>query len=136
MLKAEWSNVHEDACKLEHALTKNVAALLEERLGYPKVCPHGNPIPTESGLIEEQTRITLLEANPDESYIVESIIDEEQKDLESLAEKRIIPNATIQITKQDKHRVILRVEGKEQYLSKNLAAIVKIRKKEGPTSAI
>ena len=49
ILKAEWSTVHEDACKLEHALTKNVTDLLEERLGYPKFCPHGNPIPTEDG---------------------------------------------------------------------------------------
>ena len=48
MLNAQWSSVHEEACKLEHALTKKVAALLEARLGYPKFCPHGNPIPTEA----------------------------------------------------------------------------------------
>jgi len=49
VLNAEWSSVHEDACKLEHALTREVVTLLERKLGYPKSCPHGNPIPSENG---------------------------------------------------------------------------------------
>ena len=53
LLKAEWSTVHEDACKLEHALSKKLTDLLEERLGHPKFCPHGNPIPTQSGSMDE-----------------------------------------------------------------------------------
>lgn len=136
MLKAEWSSVHEDACKLEHALTKNIAALLEEQLGYPKFCPHGNPIPTENGIIEEQNSISLIEADLEENYIVGSITDEEQKDLEVLAEKKIIPNATIQIIKHTAEDIILRVEGKKQFLDKNIASSVKVRKKEVYTDAI
>ena len=87
MLNAQWSSVHEEACKLEHALTKKVAALLEARLGYPKFCPHGNPIPTESGLIDEQPSIALTDANVGESYVVVKITDEEQDDLELLAQR-------------------------------------------------
>jgi DtxR family transcriptional regulator, Mn-dependent transcriptional regulator len=136
VLKAEWSSVHEDACILEHALTKNVADLLEKRLGHPKVCPHGNPIPTENGLIEEQNNINLTETTPNESYIVESITDEEQKDLTILAEKKIIPNTIIQVTNQDAHSIFLVVEGKKQSLNKNLAASVKVRKNEEPKHAI
>lgn len=136
MLKADWSTVHKDACILEHALTKNTVALLEERLGYPKVCPHGNPIPTETGLIEEQKSTPLSEANQNEEYVVESITDEEQKDLEQLANKRIIPNAIIKVTKQNKLKIFLQVEGKEQDLSKSLASKVMIMKKEGADYAI
>jgi len=128
VLKAEWSSVHEDACKLEHALTKNVAALLDEKLGYPKFCPHGNPIPTENGLIDEHPSITLTDANLIESYIVDRITNEEQKDLELLAEKRITPKATIQITASSKDVLFLSVEGKEQTLNKTLAANVMVRK--------
>lgn len=128
ILKAEWSNVHEDACKLEHALTKNVASLLEERLGHPKCCPHGNPIPSENGLIEEEPCIALTEANSGQSYIVDRIIDEKQENLQVLAEKRIKPDVHVQITKKDNQHVILQVKGKERCLDYSLAASVLVRK--------
>jgi len=136
MLKAQWSSVHEDACKLEHALTKNVAALLEERLGYPKFCPHGNPIPTESGLIEEQPSISLTEADLGESYIIVKIIDEEQNDLELLAQKKLLPGVTIYIKNHDSQKVYLHVEGKMQTLDMDLAATVMVRKKEATKNAV
>lgn len=136
MLNAQWSSVHEEACKLEHALTKKVAALLEARLGYPKFCPHGNPIPTESGLIDEQPRIALTDANVGESYVVVKITDEEQDDLELLAQKRILPTVTIQVERQDSQDIYLQVEGMVQTLSIDLATTVMVRKKEANENAV
>jgi DtxR family transcriptional regulator, Mn-dependent transcriptional regulator len=129
VLKAEWSSVHEDACKLEHALTKNVASLLDERLGHPKCCPHGNPIPSENGFIEEEACVALTKANSGESYIVDRITDEKQENLLVLAEKRIKPEAHIHKTRQDAQHVFLQVEGKERCLDYSLAANVFVRKK-------
>ncbi len=136
MLNAQWSSVHEEACKLEHALTKKVAALLEARLGYPKFCPHGNPIPTESGLIDEQPSIALTDANVGESYVVVKITDEEQDDLELLAQKRILPTVTIQVERQDSQDIYLQVEGMVQTLSIDLATTVMVRKKEANENAV
>lgn len=136
MLKAQWSSVHEDACRLEHALTKNVAALLEERLGYPKFCPHGNPIPTENGLVEEQPSIALTEADANNRYVVVKITDEKQEDLELLAKKRIMPKTIIQVTKQDVQSIYLCVDGKKQIVSKNLAATVRVRKEGEKENAV
>jgi DtxR family Mn-dependent transcriptional regulator len=128
ILKAEWSTVHEDACKLEHALTKNVTDLLEERLGFPKFCPHGNPIPTEEGLIEEQPTTALVEAEPGVDYIVERIVDEENVDLRLLAEKGIKPHAAVKILKTiDKH-IAVSINGKPQELTCDVAACVLLRK--------
>jgi DtxR family Mn-dependent transcriptional regulator len=128
ILKAEWSTVHEDACRLEHALTKNLTALLDERLGHPKFCPHGNPIPTENGLVEEQPCVALTEADVDESYVVDRIIDEEHANLQLLAEKKIKPEVAVQVEKCDAQHVILCVEGKKQSISSNLAANILLRK--------
>jgi DtxR family Mn-dependent transcriptional regulator len=128
VLKAEWSSVHEDACKLEHALTKSVADLLDERLGHPKFCPHGNPIPTKNGLVEEQPCIALTEANLGKTYLVGSIIDEERANLQLLAEKKIKPNAKVQVVKRNAEEVVLCVEGKECRLSRGIAANVLLRK--------
>jgi DtxR family Mn-dependent transcriptional regulator len=131
VLKAEWSTVHEDACRLEHALTKNIAALLEERLGYPKVCPHGNPIPTENGKIEEQECLALIDADVGEKYVVDRIVDEERANLQVLSEKGIKPSVRIQVAKLTANRFSLFVEGKNQELDRELAANVLIRSRMG-----
>ncbi|MBS7629459.1 metal-dependent transcriptional regulator, partial [Candidatus Bathyarchaeota archaeon] len=49
ILRMEWSRVHEVACKLEHGFTEELVMLIGKSLGYPKTCPHGNPIPTRKG---------------------------------------------------------------------------------------
>ncbi|MDH3626337.1 MAG: metal ABC transporter permease [Acidobacteriota bacterium] len=38
-------HVHRDADLMEHALDEEAVALLDERLGYPGIDPHGQPIP-------------------------------------------------------------------------------------------
>jgi DtxR family transcriptional regulator, Mn-dependent transcriptional regulator len=128
VLKAEWSTVHEDACKLEHALSKNLTDLLYEKLGHPQFCPHGNPIPTENGLIEEQPCIVLTEAEISENYFVGRIIDEEHANLQFLSEKKIKPQAKLRVVKCNARKITVCVEGKEVSLNRDLAANVLLRK--------
>ena len=45
-LGIEWADVHEQAGLLEHAISPIVEERLYARLGHPRTCPHGNPIPT------------------------------------------------------------------------------------------
>jgi DtxR family Mn-dependent transcriptional regulator len=128
ILKAEWSTVHADACKLEHAMSKNVTDLLEKRLDHPKLCPHGNPIPNEAGLIEDLPTVALTEANLNESYTVDRIVNEENVNLEMLKDKGIKPQASIQVLKYDEKHVAVRVNGKPQDLSRVAADCVLLRK--------
>jgi DtxR family Mn-dependent transcriptional regulator len=127
-LKADWSTVHTDACKLEHAMSKNVTDLLEERLEHPKFCPHGNPIPTEAGLIEDLPTVALTEANSNESYILDRIVNEENVNLKMLEDKGIKPQASIQVLKQDDKHVAVCVNGKPQELSRVAADCVLLRR--------
>ena len=45
VLGLDWSRAHEEAHRLEHALSPVVEERLAEQLGMPSTCPHGNPIP-------------------------------------------------------------------------------------------
>ncbi|MCW4009607.1 MAG: metal-dependent transcriptional regulator [Candidatus Bathyarchaeota archaeon] len=128
VLEAEWSNVHEDACKLEHALTKNVAALLDEKLGHPKFCPHGNPIPTEDGKIEELPCIALTEAELGERYVVCCIIDEEHVNFHLLDEKNIKPEAKLKVLERIGDQMVLRVGKTECTIDKSVAVNILLRK--------
>jgi DtxR family Mn-dependent transcriptional regulator len=127
ILHAEWSNVHEDACKLEHALTKETTMLLEKRLGYPKVCPHGNPIPTENGKVEEEECCLLTEVELNETCVVVRITDGKKERLLNLASKGIRPNASVHVVGRKRSSLVLCVDGKECDLSEDDASCVCVK---------
>ncbi|MBI1894062.1 MAG: metal-dependent transcriptional regulator [Candidatus Rokubacteria bacterium] len=45
ILGLDWTEAHEEAHRLEHALSPKVEDRLAAILGMPSTCPHGNPIP-------------------------------------------------------------------------------------------
>ena len=45
ILGLNWTDAHEEAHRLEHAISPRVELRLAELLGMPSTCPHGNPIP-------------------------------------------------------------------------------------------
>ena len=45
ILGMDWAKSDAEAHRLEHAMSDEVAELLNKNLGYPTTCPHGNPIP-------------------------------------------------------------------------------------------
>jgi len=126
ILDAEWSGVHESACKLEHALTKDVIALLEKKLEYPRFCPHGNPIPTEYGEVEEEC-YQLTEIGLNEACIVTKITDEKREKLLLLASKGIKPDVPIHVVKRQRLSMVLCVAGKECTLTYNDASNVWVK---------
>lgn len=48
LLGLDWVKAHQEAHRLEHAISQDVEERLAELLGHPKTCPHGNPIPGAS----------------------------------------------------------------------------------------
>lgn len=127
ILNAEWSNVHENACKLEHALTKDVITLLEKKLEHPRFCPHGNPIPTEKGEVEEEECYPLTEAGLNETCKVAKITDGKRENLLTLAAKGIKPNVPVHVVERKPSHVILCVAGKECTLSYDDASNVWVK---------
>jgi DtxR family Mn-dependent transcriptional regulator len=127
VLHADWSDVHEDACRLEHALSKETTMLLEKHLGYPKFCPHGNPIPNENGMIEEEECRQLTEVGLNEPCIVARITEGKRERLLRLASKGIKPNASVHVIERKRSSLVLRVDGKECNLSDDDASCVCVK---------
>jgi DtxR family Mn-dependent transcriptional regulator len=48
-LKLDWSAVHAEAERLEHAISPVVLEALDAHLGHPSIDPHGDPIPDALG---------------------------------------------------------------------------------------
>src|SRR3954447_13543274 len=59
-----WDRVHAEAEVLEHAISDELSERIAEALGNPTHDPHGDPIPTADGLIEERPTRTLADLEP------------------------------------------------------------------------
>jgi DtxR family Mn-dependent transcriptional regulator len=75
-LKYPADAVHQEAEKLEHALTPEMAKRLSAMLGEPRYCPHGGVIPDANGHYLQQSRVTLGTLDVGQSGHIERVIDE------------------------------------------------------------
>src|SRR5262245_22761497 len=50
-----WDTVHDEAERLEHAVSDMLVERMAEALGNPRFDPHGDPIPSAEGVVEEST---------------------------------------------------------------------------------
>ncbi len=80
-----WDEVHEIAEQLEHIQSTELTDRLDEFLGFPKVDPHGEPIPGKDGKIESvSNRILLSEAVVGMKAIIMGVEDDQTEFLQYL----------------------------------------------------
>ncbi|MBL7746791.1 MAG: metal-dependent transcriptional regulator [Chitinophagaceae bacterium] len=99
-LKFTWDEVHEVAEDLEHVTNKKLIDKLDEFLGFPRVDPHGDPIPDANGKIEIMKKICLTELPLNKTAIVGSVSDQSSKILELLEHKNISIGTRLEIKKR------------------------------------
>jgi len=129
MLHMKWDQVHEAACHLEHGVTDEVAKNIEEALGWPQTCPHGNPIPTKSGGIVEEERNFLWTLRTGDEGIVAGITDEKQDTLEPAERLGLRPGVHIKVLEKapDETTMKVNVDGVDRTLSLKIASHVMVR---------
>lgn len=97
-LHLPWEQVHDLACRLEHATDETVVDALDNFLGHPTTCPHGNPIPQANGPATATGEISLGELEPGESGLIRAIRPESTVLLEHLAHIDLRPGRTVTVT--------------------------------------
>jgi DtxR family Mn-dependent transcriptional regulator len=99
VLGLDWMEAHEEAHRLEHALSPRVETRLAESLGMPTTCPHGNPIPGMGTLTGPRT--FPLDRAPEGTTVTVSRITEEaeadRKLLEHLWRSGVRPGTRLRI---------------------------------------
>ena len=99
ILGLDWTDAHEEAHRLEHALSPRVEDRLAAILGMPTTCPHGNPIPGMAGPPRAHP-FPLDQAKAGTSVVVDRITEEAEADhqlLEYLWRTGIRPGTTLAI---------------------------------------
>ena len=115
--------VHAEADKLEHVLSEELEARIDEKLGYPTHDPHGDPIP-DAGLNVDRSELRSLEAlEPGEEATVKRVPDGDADLLRYLAKLALVPGGRVTMRRSEPFGgpLTVLVSGKEHAISRELA---------------
>ena len=131
-LEYTWSEVHQEAELLEHAVSDKLISRMAKVLKDPTHDPHGAPIPTASGEVPEANLLTLLDVRPDDLVQIEAVQDEDPIKLQYLEESGLTPGVQIKIVKRNSFdqmtTVIVLASGDLQAVSHELAGDIFVSK--------
>src|SRR5688572_29494314 len=84
VLGLDWSEVHDEAEHLEHAISDKVIERIDALLGHPSVDPHGDPIPTSKGKLATPKLESLAECEVGRPVRIARVSDQEPAFLQFL----------------------------------------------------
>ncbi|MEM7413848.1 MAG: metal-dependent transcriptional regulator [Gemmatimonadota bacterium] len=122
-----WDDVHAEAERLEHAASDELIERMAIALGSPSHDPHGAPIPTVGGDIENQKFATLADADVGAHVVVRAVRDRDAQDLRSMAEEGLVPGARLTVDRSDVDssiRVVVEGEDEGREVALDLARYV------------
>jgi DtxR family transcriptional regulator, Mn-dependent transcriptional regulator len=115
--------VHAEADRLEHVLSEELEARIDQALGYPTHDPHGDPIP-DAGLKVEGSRLRSLDAlEPGEEAIVRRVPDGDAALLRYLTTLALVPGRRVKMGRCEPFGgpLTVNVGGDEHAISRELA---------------
>jgi len=114
MLGLPWHQVHEEAGRLEHAISPLLEARLVAVLGDPVTCPHGNPIPGSRQPYEPGPTRALSSVAPGQSatlVLVEEALQADHATLREMEAAGAMPGATVRVKPSGTSYVVLAPAG-------------------------
>jgi len=115
--------VHAEAELLEHALSEELEAKIDEELGYPTHDPHGDPIPDRELRLVQAESQSLLDLEPGSRGSIARVPDGDPELLRYLGELGLLPDAGVEMLAQAPFGgpVTVRTSSGEHAISRELA---------------
>lgn len=132
-----WSEVHEEAERLEHASSDRLIECLDAKLGYPVMDPHGSPIPASDGTVPEIGQGHALSSfSPGDVIDVVKVHDVDRDFLSYLSDLGLKLNQTLEVlaTHDFDQSMDVLIDGKKHTLSaftlQHVFAVSTLRKEQ------
>jgi DtxR family Mn-dependent transcriptional regulator len=125
----EWYEIHEEAERLEHAVSPAFELKLREKLGEGGACPHGNAVlPVSPSERKRQGETPLSEALAGQRYTVTSLQERDPKLLLFLHKTGIGPGQSLRVTSQNYDQTVsIELNTGDSILGRPAAAAVWLR---------
>lgn len=91
-----WDEVHDEAERLEHAVSDDFLARIDALLDHPRFDPHGDPIPAADGSFFVPETVELGSA-PAGTYLVARVSDDDPAALAEFAGAGLVPGALVEV---------------------------------------
>jgi DtxR family transcriptional regulator, Mn-dependent transcriptional regulator len=118
-----WYEVHDEAERLEHAVSPAFEKKLVEKLGLKDTCPHGNGLALRSPADRRKKGLLLLaEAEPESKYKVVSVYERDRKLLEFFEHEGLRPGTTLRVEARNYDGAVSLFVGKRLIRLGNTAA--------------
>jgi len=101
VLNVDWSDVHDEAEELEHAISDQLLERIAEFLGNPTVDPHGDPIPRADGTVAAPRLLRLTDCKPGAACRVARVMDQDARFLRFIEKQGLKPGANLRIESLD-----------------------------------
>lgn len=124
----DWGDVHEEAERLEHAVSEKLIDRMAGALGDPRYDPHGEPIPTAAGEIEEPELVTLAQAavGAGAELVLREVATQDPARLRYFAEHGLVPGVRLIVVDRQPFNgpTTVRIGGETRVLGQELAALL------------
>ena len=120
--------LHDEADRLEHALSEELEAHIDRTLGYPTHDPHGDPIPGPDLKISATASAPLSTLEPGTKAVVSRVPDGDGDLLRYLSELKLTPGNRVEVRASAPFEgpLTIRVDGREHAISRELAARIAV----------
>ena len=101
-----WAEADEEAHHLQHALSDRVTDRIDELLGRPPTCPHGNPIPRDGATPDRPPGLRLSDAESGGEVTILRVTEEAEEDarlLTFLQESGVRPGHVFEVVEVAEH---------------------------------
>ena len=124
-----WDEVHADAERLEHYLSEELEARIDEALGYPTRDPHGDPIPTAELVLVAEERFVLSDVREGDQTVICRVPDGDPELLRYLSSLGLVPQQQVTLVGRAPFDgpVTVDVSGVHHSIGLSLAARIEVR---------
>jgi DtxR family Mn-dependent transcriptional regulator len=107
-----WTEVHDEAEHLEHAVSDRLIDRIDEMLGRPSVDPHGDPIPGPEGTVDRHDYDTLLTCPMQSNVTVSRVRDQDSEFLRFVERHDLKPGEVVRVEERDTAADSVRLRGR------------------------
>jgi DtxR family Mn-dependent transcriptional regulator len=101
VLGLDWSEVHDEAEELEHAVSDKVLERMDQVLGRPSVDPHGDPIPSAKGKVDESRHGSLADCQLNRPCRIARVLDQDPAFLQFVERCGLMPGVNVTVEVRD-----------------------------------
>jgi DtxR family transcriptional regulator, Mn-dependent transcriptional regulator len=125
-----WHDVHDEADDLGLSISDRMAARMEEMAGFPKRCPHGEPIPDANGLVAKVDDVLLAEMEAPANIEISRVTSHDPEVLKYLASLDLVPGKKIGLASKAPFGgpLRLKIDRQEQVIGLELSRIIRVVK--------